>query len=79
MFHAARCLQVQMFKFKFFIAALAVAPCACSGPAGEQGVVASAFLVSSALVVAIVVGSRPPWVVGVVDFGAGSWSIYRYM
>ena len=51
-----------MFKLKIFIAALAAASCAYAGPSGNQAT--SVFITSSAMFVAIVVWSRPPWAFG---------------
>ena len=51
-----------MFKLKIFIAALAAAPCAYAGPSGNQAT--SVFITSSAMFVAIVVWSPPPWAFG---------------
>ena len=51
-----------MFKLKIFIAALAAASCAYAGPSGNQAT--NIFITSSAMFIAIVAWSRPPWALG---------------
>ena len=51
-----------MFKLKIFIAALAAASCAYAGPGGNQAT--NIFITSSAMFIAIVAWSRPPWALG---------------
>ena len=51
-----------MFMLKIFIAALAASSCAYAGPSGNQAT--SVFITSSAMFIAIVAWSRPPWALG---------------